>query len=94
MGLSEEEINGLPFRYRIVVFIAGALNDVINETFKFPLVVSVMLVGIMLTVPIAGVWTIFVIAYYLPPPLGAILIWTMILSLIVLAAAVDYVRSM
>ena len=94
MGLDKEEMASLPFAYRIVVFIAGALNSLINKLFKFSLFVSVMLFGILLTVPVAGVWTMFVIAYYLPPPLGAILIWAMIFSLIVLAAAVDYVRSM
>jgi hypothetical protein len=93
MGLNEEEMGSLPFRYRIVIFIAGALNSVINRMFKFSLVVSVMLIGLMLTVPVAGVWTMFVLAYYLPQPLGAILIWVIILSLIALAAAVDYVRS-
>lgn len=93
MDLDEEEMANLPFIYKIVIFIAGALDSLINKTFRFSLYVSVMMIGILLTVPVVGVWTMFVIAYYLPPPIGAILVWTMIFSLIVLAAAIDYVRS-
>jgi hypothetical protein len=93
MALDEKELANLPFKYRIVISIARTLESIINRIFKFSLVVSVMLMGLLLTVPVVTVWFLFVLAYYLPSPLGAIMLWTMVFSFITLAAAVDYVRS-
>ncbi len=78
---------------KMVFHLASLLDSAIDRIFRLSLFLSVMLTGIVLALPVMGVWTIFLLAHYLPYPLMPIVVWTMLITLIALAAATDYVRS-
>jgi hypothetical protein len=78
---------------RLVLWFTGSFNSLLNKIFQLSLFLSVMVTGILMILPVVGVWTVFVIGNYLPFPFGAILIWGMAFVLVALAAATDYVRS-
>jgi hypothetical protein len=52
-----------------------------------------MVTGILIVLPVVGVWTVYAFALFLPYPFGVILVWGMFFALVALAAATDYVRS-
>lgn len=83
----------LSFLIKIVVSVAGIVNFTLDFIFRLPLLLSVALTGFLMSLPVVTVWFLFVLSHSLPVPLRATLIWAVIISLILLSAGVDYVRS-
>jgi len=78
---------------RIVSCILKVIYRVEKAVFKRSLWVAVTLSTFFLSLPLIGVWVLFDIAFYLPPILRAIVIWTLTITLVLLAGLVDYLRS-
>jgi hypothetical protein len=84
----------LPFIVKVILVIVRVVNfflDAIQN--KLPFSMAVILTSFVIALPIAGVWYVFLIGNILPFPWGAILIWSLTFVVVVLAAAVDYVRT-
>jgi hypothetical protein len=82
-----------PRLVKLLLFVAGTINSIIDTVFRLPLFLSVAVTGLLVSVPVVGVWVLFVASFSLPPIFRATLIWTMIGVLVLLSAAMDYVRS-
>jgi len=82
-----------PHLVKLLLFIAGVVNSIVDTVFRLPLFLSVAVTGFLVSVPVAGIWFLFAISFGLPPLFRAVLIWTMIIFLVLLSAAMDYVRS-
>lgn len=81
-----------PRLVKLLLFLAGFANSIVDMVFRLPLFLSVAVTGFLISVPIAGFWFLFALSFSLPPVFRAVLIWTTIIFLILLSAAVDYVR--
>jgi hypothetical protein len=90
---SKKDETSHPTAARVLISTVKALNSFIDRVFGLSLFLCVMLMGILMVLPVIGVWTIYAIAQYLPFPFGAVLIWGMALALVTFAAATDYARS-
>jgi hypothetical protein len=77
----------------LAMAIAKAINFILDTIMKLPLILSVIVTGLLISLPVAGAWYLFALAFSLHPLLRAILIWGAFLFLVILSAAVDYLRS-
>jgi len=84
-----------PIIVRLILFVAKVLKHFEDYLMKrLPLYRYVLVVSfIYITLPVITVWTIFVIAAYLPNPFRFILIWSLILTLTLLCAVIDYIKT-
>lgn len=84
-----------PLIAKIVLFIVKLLGRFENYLMKrlslywYAIVTSF----IFMALPVIIVWTIFVIALYSPNPFRYMLIWSLILTLTLLCAAIDYIKT-
>jgi hypothetical protein len=88
-----EQSSKYPRLVKLLLFVAGVVNSIVDTVFRLPLFLSVAVTGLLVSVPVVGVWVLFVLSFGLPPLFRATLIWTMIVLLVLLSAAMDYVRS-
>jgi membrane-bound acyltransferase YfiQ involved in biofilm formation len=90
----EVKAENLPLVVKLVFIVVRVVNfflDLISN--RLPFSISVILTSFVIALPIAGVWYVFLIGNYLPFPWGAVLIWSLTFLVVILAAAVDYVRT-
>lgn len=84
-----------PIIMRVILFVLrafGRLADYLER--KLPLYRYVVVMSfIFLSLPVISVWTIFIIANYLPNPFRAILIWSLILTITLICAVIDYIKT-
>lgn len=94
--MADLEVNseGVSFFVRAVFMIVRVINFFLHLiSNKLPFSLSVILTSFFLALPVVGSWYVFLIGYYLPFPWGAVLIWSFLFFIVILAAAIDYVRS-
>jgi len=88
------EENRMPLLVRFAIFVAKVINYVVNLiSNKLPFSLAVIVTSLIFSLPVVGAWSIFLFSYYLPPPWGGVLIWALMLVVVTLAAAADYLRS-
>lgn len=88
-----ERSSKYPRLVRLLLFICGVANSIVDTVFRLPLFLSVAVTGLLISVPIAGAWYLFALSFSLHPVFRAVLMWTTIIFLVLLSAAMDYVRS-
>lgn len=91
-GYNEKVAESSP-ALKIVLVVLKLLEKIDEFTFSRSLYVAATLTGFLIMLPVVAVWSVFLFAHYLPPPFGALLIWTMVFFVVILVAAVDYVQT-
>lgn len=84
-----------PLIVRFILFIIKMLGQFMDfSEKKLSLYRYVMITSfIFVILPVITVWIVFAIAAYLPNPFRFILLWSLILTLTLLCAVVDYIRA-
>ncbi|RLI39316.1 hypothetical protein DRO69_14430 [Candidatus Bathyarchaeota archaeon] len=82
-----------PLPAKIAFFIVKMVSSFLNKVFKLPFSLALFVTSFLISVPVLAVWTLYVIAHYLPQPWRAMLIWSIYIAVVIFAAAADYVIS-
>lgn len=79
---------------KMVFSIVNLIENLQNHLMKLPLYLYALSMAlIFIALPVILVWGIFALIFFLPFYFRAVVIWAVLLVMVALCAAIDYIRA-